>query len=434
MSASPQPWIRPLRSLLMAAAAAAALVACGSDDDSTTPTATPADTLSGVAAVGSPIVDGLVSISCAGGAGLSATTNTSGAWNVPISGQTLPCAVRVNGGTVDGVANALSLHSLAFDFSNVNLTPLTDLIVARAVAGDPQAWFNAPTFTALTAASVNAAAVQIVNALGIAAALGERNPMVATFQPQAGDAIDDVLEALRTALQTLGTDFAALLAAAGANNFADFAGLANAIATAQAGSGGSTGGSCTSGVQMTFDSAGGGANGPFTNGQKACVEASSTSLKIGSLMLSNPTTNTVVTAPYSAYIFTDAGLNYEVVFNNAALYEINIGKPNALSIADFHGQFKLTAASGGVTLTVEVAISGATATSFTVPNQTPPAGQTEFCADPASNPNLLGLQAQNGISLAITGCSFAGNVGTIQATATAFGSSVPYVVRFIYGS
>ncbi len=143
MSASPQPWIRPLRSLLMAAAAAAALVACGSDDDSTTTSAAPAETLSGVAAVGSPIVGGLVSISCAGGAGLSATTDTSGAWDAPISGQTLPCAVRVNGGTVDGVANALALHSVAFDFSNVNLTPLTDLIVARAAAGDPQAWFNA---------------------------------------------------------------------------------------------------------------------------------------------------------------------------------------------------------------------------------------------------------------------------------------------------
>ena len=324
MSASPQPRIRPLRSLLMAASAAAVLVACGSDDDSTTTPATSAVTLSGVAAVGSPILGGLVSISCASGAGLSTTTIAGGAWQVPINGQTLPCAVQVNGGTVDGVANALSLHSVAFDFSNVNVTPLTDLIVARAVAGDPQAWFNAPTFTALTAASVNAAATQIVNALGIASALGERNPMVAAFQPQAGDAIDDALEALRTALQTLGTDFAALLAAAGANNFADFAGLANAIATAQAGGGGSTDGSCTSGVQMTF--AAGQATGPFTNGQTVCVEASSTSLKIGSLTLGNPTTNTVVTAPYSAYTFVDAGLYYEVVFNNAALYEINIGK------------------------------------------------------------------------------------------------------------
>ncbi|MGL6113355.1 MAG: hypothetical protein ACRC2B_24970 [Rubrivivax sp.] len=432
MSASPQIWIRPLRSLLIAAAAAAALVACGSDDDSTTTAAAPAATLSGIAAVGSPIVGGTVNVSCASGAGLSTSTNSGGAWQVTINSQTLPCAVQVNGGTVGGVANTLSLHSVAFDFSNLNVTPLTELVVARAVAGNPQAWFNAPAFAALTAANVNAAVTQIVNALGIASALVERNPMVAAFQPQAGDPIDDLLTALSAALQTLGTDFAALLAAAGTNNFVDFPGLANAIATAQAGGGGSTGGSCATGVEMTF--ARGQAAGPFADAQKVCVEASSTSLKIGSLTLGNPTPNTIVTAPFSAYTFVDAGLYYEVVFNNGALYEINVGKVNAISAADFHGQLTPTAASGGATLTVEVAISGVTSASFTVPNQTPPASQAEFCADPASNPNLLGLQAQNGISLTITGCSFANNVGTIQATATASGISVPYVVRFTYGS
>jgi len=234
MSASPQPWSRPLRGVLITAAAAAALVACGGDDGSTTTTATPGATLSGVAAVGSPIVGGQVDVTCAGGAGLSTTTNSGGAWQVTTSGQTLPCAVQVNGGTVDGVAHILSLHSVAFDFSNVNVTPLTELVFARAVAGNPQAWFNAPAFAALTAANVNAAITQIVNALGIASALGERNPLATAFQPQAGDSIDDLLTALNAALQTLGTDFAALLAAAGANNFADFAGLPAAVAQAQA--------------------------------------------------------------------------------------------------------------------------------------------------------------------------------------------------------
>ena len=48
------------------------------------------------------------------------------------------------------------------------------------------------------------------------------------------------------------------------------------------------------------------------------------------------------------------------------------------------------------------------------------------------DPNLTGLQVQSGITLAITGCSFANNVGTIQATAQSGGISVPYVVRFVY--
>ena len=452
MTASPQAWHQPLRSrswtvplrgrssrmalrALLVTAAAAALVACGGDGDTTTTTtAAPATTLSGVAAVGSPIANGSVNVSCAGGTALpSTTTSAGGAWQVSTTGRTLPCAVQVRGGTVDGAANALALHSVAFDFGNLNVTPLTDLVFARAVAGNPQTWFATPAFTGLTAANLNAALSQVVNALGISGALGSRNPLVASFQPQAGDPLDDLLSALSSALHTLGSDFAALLSAAGANNFAAFAALPNAIATAQAGGG--SGGSCTTGVAMVFDR--GQASGPFAAAQQVCVVASSTSLKIDSrAALGNPTQNTNVSAPYAAYVFADAGLNYEVVFNNGALYEINVAKPNAISAADFHGQFQLAAGSGGagVTLTVEVAISGVAGASFTVPNQTPPASQAEFCADPANNPNLLGLQAQNGVTLTVTGCSFAGNVGTIQATAQNGGISVPYVVRFVYGS
>ena len=106
-----------LRALLVTAAAAA-LVACGGDGDTTTTTtAAPATTLSGVAAVGSPIANGSVNVSCAGGTALpSTTTSAGGAWQVSTTGQTLPCAVQVRGGTVDGAANALALHSVAFDF------------------------------------------------------------------------------------------------------------------------------------------------------------------------------------------------------------------------------------------------------------------------------------------------------------------------------
>lgn len=442
MSASPQirswplrgsalSW--PLRGLLIAAAAVA-LVACGSDDESTpsAPTSPTTTTLGGVAAVGKPIVGGTVNVACAGGSPLSTTTAAGGVWEVTINGQTLPCAVQVQGGTVDGVANGLALHSIAFDFGNINVSTLTDLAFARSVGGNPQAWFAAPTFAGLDSARVNAAMTQVAEALGITAALGERNPLVSAFEPKPGDPIDDLLEALADALQALDTDFATLLTAAGANNFAAFSGLPGAIVAAQDGGGGSSGDSCTAGVEVIF--AAGQAAGPFTDGQKVCVEASATSLKIGSLTLGNPTPNTVVTAPYSAYTFVDAGLNYEVVFNGGALYEINVAKVNAISINDFHGQFTPTAGSGGVTLTVEVAISGIASASFTVPNQTPPANQDEFCADLSSNPNLLGLQAETGVTLTVTGCSFANNVGTIQATAQTSGVSVPYVLRFIFGS
>jgi hypothetical protein len=423
---------RPLRGLVVMAAAAA-LVACGSDDDDDSSVG--GSTLGGVAAVGAPIVGGTVDVSCAGGTPLNTTTGDSGQWQVAISGQTLPCAVQVSGGTVGvgGAANALALHSLAVEFGNLNVTPLTDLVVASRLGRDPQAWFAAPVFAGIDAASLDAAATRIVAALGIGSTLGTRNPLTARFEPVAGDPIDDVLEALDSALQALGQGYAALLTAAGTDDFAAFAGLPGAVASAL-GSGGGGGGStsCSSGVQMTFAS--GLATGPFTDGQKACVEASPTSLKIDSKTFTNPTQNTNVSPPYSGYVFADAGLNYEVVFNNGALYEINIGKPNALSAADFHGQFTPTAGSGGVTMTLEVGINGVVASSIPVPNQTVPAGQAEFCADIANDPNLTGVQVQGGVTLTITDCSFANNTGTVNATAQTGGITVPYVVRFIYGS
>lgn len=422
---------RPLRTLAVALAAAS-LVACGSDDDDTGGVATPT-TLGGVAAVGAPIAGGAVSVACAGGSPLNTTTSTSGAWQVTIGGQTLPCAVQVQGGTVGGAPNATTLHSIAYTLGTLNITPLTDLVVARSIAGDPQAWFAAPRFTGLDAAKTQAALTQIADSLGLASALKGRDPLTTAFQAVAGDAIDDALEALNAALQAVGSSYPALLAAAASGDFTAFAGLPAAVAQALPGETGGSGGgsSCTSGVQMTFTA--GQAAGPFTEGQKVCVEASSTSLKIDAKTFSNPTTNPTVAPPVSAYIFTDAGLNYEVVFLDGKLYEINIAKVDAASIVDFHGQLKLSAASGGVTLTVDVTIGGVASVPITVPNQTAPTSQDEFCAGAASDPTLNGLQAQTGVTLTITGCSFANNVGTIQATAQSFGVTVPYVVKFTWG-
>jgi hypothetical protein len=396
----------------MVAVAAAALAACGGDDGSTTGTTTTTGTLSGVAAVGSPIVGGTVDVACAGGSGLSTTTDSVGAWQVTTSGQTLPCAVQVNGGTVDGVANPLSLHSVAFDFSNVNVTPLTELVFANVVAANPQAWFAAPAFAALTAANVNAAVTQIVNSLGIAGALGERDPLTAAFQPQAGDAIDDVLSALSAALQALGTDFGALLAAAQANNIANIAGLQAAIAAAQGGGGGgSSGGSCTSGVEMAYYGTDGGG---YTNLQKLCVEASATTLKIGGKTLGNPTANGSLTPPYTGYTFADGADSYEVVLKDGSPYEINFSLAGT-----YIGTFNPTAG-----MLVELSIGGVASPSFTVPGETLPSSEASFCADAASNSFLV----MPGVTATVTGCSLVGNVGTISATV----GGVPYVLKLTW--
>lgn len=421
MSSSPGLLHGPLRGF-MVALAAAALVACGDDDGSTTTTGTTTSTRSGVAAVGSPIVGGTVNVACAGGSGLSTTTDNGGAWTVTTSGQTLPCAVQVDGGTVDGAANPLSLHSVAFDFSNVNVTPLTELVFANVVAGNPQAWFaaSAPAFAALTAANVNAAVTQIVNALGVAGALGTLDPLTSPFQPVAGNAIDDVLSALSVALQALGSNFANLLAAAQANNFADFAGLPAAIAAAQGGGGGgSSGGSCTSGVEMAYS---GTAGGGYTNGQKLCVEASSSTLKIGGKALGNPTANGSLTPPYTGYTFADGADSYEVVLKDGKPYEINF-----LLAGTYIGTFMPTAGA----LTIELSINGMAFAPIPMSGETPPASQAEFCADPDSNPNFGIAQGLSGANLAITDCTFANNVGTLSGIAQP--GSLPFVVKFTWG-
>ena len=69
-------------------------------------------TLNGVAAVGTPIVNGTIDVICAAGSAFAPTsTSDSGAWQVTLSVQTLPCAVEVSGGTINGATNVTTYHS-----------------------------------------------------------------------------------------------------------------------------------------------------------------------------------------------------------------------------------------------------------------------------------------------------------------------------------
>ena len=112
-------------------------------------------TLSGTAAVGAPIVGAAVNVTCAAGAALSNIPATSaiGAWSVTLSGQTLPCAVQVSGGTVNGAANTTTYQSIANAYGIVNVTPLTDLLVAN-LAGSAAAAFTPAQLAAITPANI----------------------------------------------------------------------------------------------------------------------------------------------------------------------------------------------------------------------------------------------------------------------------------------
>ncbi len=205
---------------------AVCLAACGGGGGGggSTPTAS---ALSGVAAVGAPIANGNISVVCATGSALATTTNsTTGAWSVAISGRTLPCAVEVSGGTINGITNTTRYHSVAIAAGTVNVTPLTDLLVANLAAQDPGAWFAAlgatpATLAAITQAKADTALANLRAALGGLAPLGTIDPITASFAAVPGDTMDDMLALLQASRTFMGSSYtyAALLGDATTANF-----------------------------------------------------------------------------------------------------------------------------------------------------------------------------------------------------------------------
>lgn len=90
---------------------------------------------------------------------------------------------------------------------------------------------------------------------------------------------------------------------------------------------GSTGGGtdtcATDSVTLTYA----GNKGVYSDGAKVCfVTAAGTSLTVAGKTLTGGVANTAISAPYSAYSFTDGsnGYVYEVIFNGGKLHEINV--------------------------------------------------------------------------------------------------------------
>ena len=351
-----------LRRLLALASAATLLTACGGGDSSPR-----SSTLSGTAATGLPITNATVTVQCQAGPALTATTNaTTGRWQVTLgSSAQLPCALQVSGGSLPG---GVQYHSLALAAGTVNITPWTDLVLANATQQAPANWYAstqlASNLQALSQAALDAALARVNTQLGVNNALVDsRNPFTASFQADGTDKIDKVLDAIQTALTSAGVSYAGLLAEAlKGGSFtapAAFSGALNTqLANLGTGSGGS--GSCTSpAVSLAYS---GNAGGPVANGASLCFGTiSASTLAFGSTTLSNPVLNTLVSAPYSAYVFTDSGhaLKYEVIFNGNSLHEINL----STSADTFLGQFA-AASSGGSSS------NASTATGVTIPGGT----------------------------------------------------------------
>ena len=213
----------------------AILAGCGGggDDAASTPGAPPgaaAITLTGLAATGAPLAGATVTARCSGGADIAGTTAADGSFTLAlVAGQLAPCIVKVV-----SAAPALTLYSYAAATGRVNITPLTDLIVARAAAANPAVAFS--TFNAAQAATINAAlvaaksyvAVEMTAVAGGASAL---DPLTGAFA--VGDADDKLLDKLGVTLRDAGKTLDDLVTAAAAG-----ASLANALAAGGAGGAG----------------------------------------------------------------------------------------------------------------------------------------------------------------------------------------------------
>jgi hypothetical protein len=199
------------------------LAACGGGGGGGTDTVTPVPTttlsLTGVAAKGAAIASGAVAVTCAAGSG-SATTNANGSFSVTVSSGALPCVVKVT------AADGTVLHSVAQgsgSSATVNVSPLTELIVAQAAGGTAAslyANFNAAAQAKVSAAALTTATAAVATALNSVVDLTGTDPIKDTIVAGSGTGLDGKLDALAAKLAAASLTLADVSAAIVANGAA----------------------------------------------------------------------------------------------------------------------------------------------------------------------------------------------------------------------
>lgn len=193
-----------LHRLVIASAICGALAACGGGSSDTTASVT--HTISGSAAVGAPLV-GSVTVKDALGATKTVAIGTNGSYSVDVTGMTAPFIFRASG-TANG--QTYVVHSIATEADadgKINITQLTDLVVANIAGQIAQNYFdkfeqgsnaNAATKTAINAevSKLKDKLLPILTALGVDASVDLlRTP----FTPLA-DKLDKALDAIQVSV------------------------------------------------------------------------------------------------------------------------------------------------------------------------------------------------------------------------------------------
>ncbi len=143
--------------LSIASAGLLTIYGCGGGGGGTAaaPEAVVAQSFSGNAAAGLPLV-GTVTVKDANGASRSTPIGANGAYTVDVTSMTAPFMFRAEG-NVGGRNYILHSAASAADVNGtINITPLTDLIVANIAGQVAETYFNSGDFSTLTRAELDA--------------------------------------------------------------------------------------------------------------------------------------------------------------------------------------------------------------------------------------------------------------------------------------
>ncbi|WP_144637890.1 hypothetical protein [Bordetella genomosp. 13] len=207
---------KPYRMCALVLAVSAALSACGGgggddDDDSDTGNGNPPTTtipepssnvIKGSAASGLPLI-GTVTVKDAAGASKTVSIGENGSYTVDVTGMTAPFLFRAEG-TVSGRRTVLHSAATAADANGtINITQLTDLIVANIAGQLASNYFDSGNFSTLTApeldaevAALKAKLLPVLQAMGVEDSI---DLLRTSFTPQAS-ALDKALDVLRVSV------------------------------------------------------------------------------------------------------------------------------------------------------------------------------------------------------------------------------------------
>jgi hypothetical protein len=189
-----------LATISVACASALVLVACGGGGggDGGVPQEANTATISGMVAAGAPL-NGLVTARDASGKTVTAQTNADGTYALDVSALAAPYLIYASG-VAGGRAYTIASAGTAEDLKRaVNVTPLTDLIVANVAGRSGEAFLLNPDFTRLTREALDARAGELrqrLQALLAAANVPASFDFLRTPFPSDRTGFDAVLDAV----------------------------------------------------------------------------------------------------------------------------------------------------------------------------------------------------------------------------------------------